>query len=640
MTRNLRVACAAAAISALAMPGPASAHIERPSYWPDPAPDSSVSPPTGGEVPTARSLASSLNRRATGTTRVVCQPDSLTRLRASVRKARNEGYDIRPNDHRSLSRRRARRLLEINRELMERCQFDEIQAAVTASGNNDRVVIMPGLYTEPTSRAKPTQDPACDQYEVKTEFGDPGALSYEYQFNCPNDQNLVAVLGRAPGDGETPDPPRWNRHGIPNIGPCIRCNVQVEGSGVSADDVIVDAGNVDAGNGGPNGTGSEKDVGFRADRADGFVLRNVNVRHAGEHGIYVLESDGFLLERFKTFYSRLYGVLSFVEDHGLIQDCEAVGHGDSGLYPGAAVDSGVQRPEGTEFRYNQEIRRCDSHHNLAGYSGTDGNAVHIHDNSFYDNALGLQTDVATAAGHPGFPTDSALVERNNIYSNNFNPYSEDSDVTPAFPFPTGTGMWIAGANHITIRQNRIYDNWRRGTMVFAVPDALVCGPATDNEQAGCDPAKTSTSHYNRQYANLLGVAPDGSKQPNGTDFWWDQFPGNSGNCWFQNTSLAAITSSPGSLPNCDNGRNPALSIGTGNVANEGELLSCFLAFATGDFDPERSPCPWFDSPPKPGSRAAREADVADQRARFRRAFVEFCKDGPDPTCGPFEELTR
>ena len=37
----------------LALPALAFAHPERPSYWPDPAPDRSVSPPAGGKVPTA-----------------------------------------------------------------------------------------------------------------------------------------------------------------------------------------------------------------------------------------------------------------------------------------------------------------------------------------------------------------------------------------------------------------------------------------------------------------------------------------------------------------------------------------------------------------------------------------------------------
>ena len=59
-----------------------------------------------------------------------------------------------------------------------------------------------------------------------------------------------------------------------------------------------------------------------------------------------------------------------------MQNCEAAGNGDSGLYPGAGADTGDQRDTSVypTFRYSQEIRYCDSHHNTGGYSGTDGNA--------------------------------------------------------------------------------------------------------------------------------------------------------------------------------------------------------------------------------------------------------------------------
>ena len=78
----------------------------------------------------------------------------------------------------------------------------------------------------------------------------------------------------------------------------------------------------------------------------------------------MLETDGYLLDRFKTFYAGEYGVLTFVEDHGLIENCDAAGNGDSGLYPGAGADTGEQRdPHRPERRYSQEIRHCDSHHN-------------------------------------------------------------------------------------------------------------------------------------------------------------------------------------------------------------------------------------------------------------------------------------
>jgi hypothetical protein len=647
-------------LAALAVVASAWAHVERPAYWPDPAPDRSVNPAAGGGVPAARTLASAQPsarsarrilkarkavfragrayraKQGAGNVRVVCQTGSLTAARSAIQRAGESGYRYRPSEPvRKLTARQVKEVRRLNTLFFRMCGYRDIQPAVNASGNNDRVIVMPGVYTEPASRAKPTHDPTCTKYQTAGDHtNEPGALSYAYQFHCPNDQNLIAVIGRALGPGTDPSPPRWDRHGIPNTGPCIRCNLQIEGSVPTADDTVIEAGKADAGNGGPSGIGHAKDVGIRADRADGFVLRDVTVRHATEHNIYVLESDGYRLERFKAFYPGLYGVLTFVEDHGLIQNCEAVGGGDSGLYPGAPVETGEQRPPGTAFRYNQELRYCDMHHNLAGYSATDGNAVHVHHNRIYDNSLGIGTDVATAAGHPGFPGDSSLFERNDIYSNNFNTYAQSSDVKPAFPYPVGTGLWIAGGNNHTVRYNRFWDNWRRGTMLFAVPDALVCGPATGNEQAGCDAGSTSTSHRNRFYGNVMGIAPDGSKKPNGLDFWWDSFPGNQANCWYDNRGAGPIKTSPSSLPDCDGGRNADSSMGTGDPANEGELATCAAAFETENYDP--ATCPWFVTPSQPGSAQARAENGPAQRARMATAFAAFCRQaGSVPTCRPF-----
>src|SRR3954462_6475685 len=98
-------------IALLCAAAPALAHVERASYWPDPAPDTSVKPAAGGKGPKIRSLASALNRKAPGKTRVGCQPASLTQLKASVANARKNGYDIRPTDHRSLSAKAGARLI-------------------------------------------------------------------------------------------------------------------------------------------------------------------------------------------------------------------------------------------------------------------------------------------------------------------------------------------------------------------------------------------------------------------------------------------------------------------------------------------------------------------------------------------------
>ncbi len=609
--RIVTISCALA----LGVPAAALAHVERTSYWPDPRPDTAVTPSAGGAVPTARPLASALDASQPGTTRVVCQPDSMSRLRSSVQRAEQSGFRDRPTETlRKLSQADGASLIDINRRLFALCGYHEIQPAVTASHNDDRVVIMPGVYTEPDSRKVPSFPPECDQYRTESDHGS-GAVSYAYQFHCPNAQSLVAVIGRALGPGQ--DPPtsptgRPDPHGIPNLGPCIRCNLQIEGSGVNADDTVIDAGRVESGNGAP--IDAKKDVGLKVDRADGIVIRNMTVRHAAEHDVYILETDGYLMTRMKYFYAGEYGALMFTSDHGLTDTCEAVGNGDSGLYPGGAPDTGSRRD--TRFypdaRLNQEITHCDSHHNNLGYSGTMGNATHVVDNNFYDNTTGIATDSFFAGGHPGYPQDSAVFERNRIYSNNFNVYGPSSDVKSAVPVPIGVGILIAGGDDDTVAGNYIYDNWRRGTMLLAVPDAISCAPNPGEGAPPCTPqGAATTSNGNRYHDNVMGRTPDGRVLPNGVDFWWDEFPTNTGNCWYRNIgsdgTTAGISADPPpppvegtSLPKfLPEDCSAPTDVGVGDPAKEAVLVGCVADFAQGTYD--ATVCDWFAPPPKPSA---------------------------------------
>ncbi len=635
-------------VGGLAVPllvvSPAQAHVERPSYFPDPKPDCSVSPCAGGKRPTERTLPSALDRSRPGRTRVVCRDDSLHRLKASVAAAREDGYYDRPTVHSSLSKKRARMLVRVNRALFRHCSFHSIQAAVNASGNNDRVVVMPGLYLERHSRKQPTDDPACSKYTMTADSGDPGALSHDYQIHCPNDANLVAVIGRGPDTAPPPSPPRTDRHGIPNAGPCIRCNLQLEGSGVSPEDVVVEAGDPSAGNGGPSAAGHAKDVGIFVDRADGFVLRNVTVRHAREHDIYVLETDGYRLDRFKTLYAGGYGVLTFVEDHGVIENCDAAGNGDSGIYPGSGADTTDHRYKKfyPKWRFSQVVRNCDSHHNTGGFSGTNDHGTLIVHNNFYDNSLGFTTDVFTAPGHPGFPQHGNTLRNNSFYSNNFNPYQPDSDVEPFIASPVGTGMWFAGGNHNLVKDNWFYDNWRRGTMLFAVPDATVCGPppvGSSTPVPGCDPTKVSTSYDNRFVGNHFGVNRDGEVLPNGLDMWWDSFPGNTGNCFWDNTAApgASLKTSPLLLPDCNGGTQPELSVGTGDVANESELVACLAGFTVSGYpDGNDAMCDWTTTPSKPSEDSGVPVSSAARQQAQEEQFKSICDAGLSPRlCSPY-----
>ena len=84
--RRVRRATVAGIVVVLALTvltSTALGHIERTSYWPDPRPDTSVSPPAGGAPPKVRSLASALppRRRASRT-----RTRTRTRTRARARR--------------------------------------------------------------------------------------------------------------------------------------------------------------------------------------------------------------------------------------------------------------------------------------------------------------------------------------------------------------------------------------------------------------------------------------------------------------------------------------------------------------------------------------------------------------------------
>jgi hypothetical protein len=602
-------------------------------------------------VPEIRSLSSAVTGKGPGEVRVVCQPGSLKAARRSVGRARRDGYRIRPSQPlRSMSRKQGRLLNRINARLFKQCKYDSIQKAVNDSGNNDRVVIMPGRYTEPESRKAPVNDPRCNPSLLQQDQSGTPTPSYEYQATCPNDQNLIYLQGRAV-KGKPLEKPRGDRHGIPEqeLGACIRCNVQIEGSGVIPEDVIIDGGDKYADPMDPEAKPGEflKHVVMRTDRSDGFVGRNFLLRGAKEHGFYTEETDGVLLDKVKFFWHLDYGHLSFTTDHNVIQNCDGFGAGDAVVYPGASPQTGEFRRRDVypEQRYNSVVRNCDLRGSTLAYSGSMGNSVRITENHIYGNTAGISSDTLSAPGHPGFPADGMLIDNNYIYSNNLDLYGmEPPPVEPLIPMPIGTGIVWPGMNHGVVRDNHIFDNWRHGTVLAAVPDRVAGDPDGNvDSQVHCRSKEVaSTSCENRYRDNVMGRPPAGFKMheavgkfgnkhspdtqrtmPNGVDFWWDEFAGNNGNCWFDNIgpdgTSRSITGSgaglaPDPLPSAC-----ASSTGNGDAAKEAVLLDCAMYE---DMDrPEDHPlCYWFRMPPKPGTPEAQR-----EQAAFRDAAQRFAR---------------
>ncbi|MBW3659106.1 MAG: right-handed parallel beta-helix repeat-containing protein [Actinobacteria bacterium] len=488
------------------------------------------------------------------------------------------------------------KLRAFNRRLLAACEFEHIQAAVDAvTERGTNIYVLPGVYREEPS----VEAPCAQEY-------DGGVVEYEQQVACGEVVNLVTVAGDDPADEDracTDEP---------------LCNLQIEGTGADPGDTLLQGG---------FGTDGDwrKHNGMKADRADGFYLRNMAFELVRENAIYVHETDGYVLDRVVARYNDLYGILTFASDHGVIKDCETHHNGDSGVYPGSAADVNADSTEtGPLDRWAVEISGCDTHHNALGFSGTAGNSVYFHDNLVHHNAAGYVTD-SFVPNHPGMPQDHAWLENNRIYSNNVNFYEnvqeggpcqaerpadvgyEDGVVCPAFPVPVGTGVMFAGGNYNFVHDNHIYDNWRQGVMLFWVPAALRddFNPANQYE----------TSHGNHMTGNTMGMHPDGYVQPNGVDFWWDSE--GEGNCWEDNPSTGSedgtattnaphLSTSPTGLPDCEGGG----SVFTpSDPIKSASLVPC-AAYDRND-NPSPTGCDWMDSPSEP---AGREEAPDDQQA--------------------------
>ena len=545
---KLFLAVTTSLIAALTLTAVASAHPERPSYYPK----------YDGEVP---------ELRTSGPSRVVCKTETANLIK-----------DLPATDRKR------------NEALLERCDYRHIQAAVNDAENGDRILIMPGTYREEPSRAVPTPQPRCKN-DYTASDGDPGrviadlgtginqaeqgterAPTYAHQRHCPNSQNLIGIIGDNGDDGRRCDD---------------KCNLQLQGTGASPRDVLIEGAR-------------SKDNVIRADRADGIVFYNFTTQFGDFNNVYVHETNGFRNDRMITRWGREYGFLSFTSDHGLYEDIVGYGTGDSAIYPG----SGPQRKSCSE--YGIEVRRVNSFGNNIGHSGTAGDSTYVHDSAFHHNAAGVTMD-SFASGHPGMPQDCSRFENNQIYSNNVNVFNDQRDeycrntppekrdrriVCPSFQVPVGTGVVIAGGNGNAINNNHIYDNWRNGARLFHVPAPL---RGEDNPKKNGD-----NSHRNRFRGNKMGVRPDGTRDPNGSDpdpsnpddhgdgfgdFWWDEQGDD--NCWENNRGPGGAQATSFRFP---------LACPAEPTSEEGDAQKVASQASCAAWDPQD---PVLDDPPKP-----------------------------------------
>lgn len=587
---------------------PAFAHAERQAFFPNGQTD--IANPAAN-IRHARPEYRPLLPTPQSKRLVVCKP------------AGGEGVAVGKDSATLIARIATQALRQVNEQLLRECKYQHLQAAVDAvTQRGTTIYVLPGIYREePSIRALEQNFGAAtaadrDFCQAVVARG-PGKLSYEEQYRCRFIQNTVAIFGDPDytdddcGDDTNGVCTHPQTHACDTTkSACQYYELQIEGTGEKVTDVIFEGSFINKP--GDAADGHFKYLnGIRADRADGIYFRNFTTQIYEFNAVYVMETDGYVFDRLLSRWVDEYAFLSFASDHGLYDYTEGYGVADSVQYPGSGGDiyKDMNHAQANlRLRQATEVRNSKGHHSALGYSGTAGNSPWVHNNEFYKNQTGMATE-SVYGGHPGMPQDHALWEKNKIYANNRDYYQlvtadgpciakkprdrgvvpkelgyfdelpqdyqeaimDRTVICPPIPFPTGTGIIIAGGNYDVVNQNEVFDNWRQGMWLLAIPTLIhkltdnpqspldqagLAGPIEQNDPTGqvstvndalgavTDPGNSDvvtepifTAHFNRVTANRFGentLSSNSLGQPNGVDIWWDN--SGTGNCFVDNTS--------------------------------------------------------------------------------------------------------
>src|SRR5436190_10839614 len=167
-----------------------------------------------------------------------------------------------------------------------------------------------------------------------------------------------------------------------------------------------------------------------------IVLEDFAVEDAKGDNIKVTDTYGISFRRVRSSWSGgpsnangAYALYPVLCKNVLIEECEAIGSSDAGIYVGQS-DSVI-------------IRNNKAYWNVAGIESENSRWVEIYSNEAYDNAGGLlifDLPGLTQYGH------STLVHDNNIHDNNHKNFATPGNVVASVP--SGTGVLILATHDL------------------------------------------------------------------------------------------------------------------------------------------------------------------------------------------------
>ena len=169
--------------------------------------------------------------------------------------------------------------------------------------------------------------------------------------------------------------------------------------------------------------GSRRPAGQQRDRGRprSTTLRVINLTGpatTSPTGSSFIDCDGYLMKNLRASFNRAYGLFAFNCIGGRMTKSVGWGQGDSAYYVGETPAQ--NKPKWTKLDH------LDGHENVLGYSGTNSKYVKITKSNFYNNGVGVVPNTLDSERFE--PTATGIIEKNNIFWNNFNYFLPNSRV--------------------------------------------------------------------------------------------------------------------------------------------------------------------------------------------------------------------
>jgi hypothetical protein len=293
--------------------------------------------------------------------------------------------------------------------------------------------------------------------------------------------------------------------------------------------------------------------GIEAIGVDGLVIRSIWARNFESAGFFVHSAAGA-------------PCVSYTMDNLLASGNHSSGLAAQGCLGGKMIDSAAYRQGAAGFAVGETpcdavnwsvlggepcqstpaytlLKNDESYENTVGFAGTNAKYARVLENAIFDNGTGIVA--ASLESQGGAPNGWNVIERNDVFWNNLDPFLAGSGLGPELGglgelngqllnYPTGVGIVLHGGDDDVVRGNHVFGNDKWGIASFSGPGETLIA-AAGNE------AKNVNNEIVENVMGREGADPNGE-----FDVWNDDTGG--GNCWGANSPDSTFAPGNGKVP--------------------------------------------------------------------------------------------